>query len=117
MVRTDAAGATRSLEARADRAPIGAGRGPARGLRGDSTRRPLQAAGAAFLAALAASLLLLGAGPAAAEEYEPSDAGHPLRIAGYVLHPVGVVYDYLLLRPAFWVGSHEPFRTLFGRTD
>jgi len=70
-----------------------------------------------FAGWLIVAALCLGAAPATADEYEPSNAGHPLRIAAYVVHPVGVVYDYLLLRPAFWVGSHEPFRTLFGRTD
>jgi len=64
-----------------------------------------------------ATALFLSAGTAQAGEYEPSNAGNPLRIAAYALHPVGVIYDYLLLRPAFWVGSHEPFRSLFGRTD
>lgn len=81
------------------------------------TGRPvgrIRAIGASF--GLVAAILLSGA-PALGEEYEPSNAGHPLRIAAYVLHPVGVVYDYLLLRPAFWIGSHDPFRTLFGRTD
>ncbi len=61
--------------------------------------------------------MILVTSSAQANEYEPSNAGHPLRIAAYALHPIGVVYDYLLLRPAFWVGSHEPFRSLFGRTD
>jgi hypothetical protein len=32
-----------------------------------------------------------------------------------VLHPVGVVFDWMLFRPAHWIGSHEPFRTIFGR--
>jgi hypothetical protein len=71
---------------------------------------------AAAAGAMGAVLLLCGA-TASADEYEPSNAGHPLRVAAYIVHPVGVVYDYLLLRPAFWVGSHDPFRTLFGRTD
>jgi hypothetical protein len=65
-------------------------------------------------------LLILLSGPAssvAAQEYEPDNAGHPLRILGYVVYPVGVVFDYLILRPAYWVGSHEPFRTIFGRTE
>jgi len=61
--------------------------------------------------------LLSSAGPVGAEEYHPSDAGNPLRIAGYIVYPVGVVFDYLLLRPMYWVGSHEPFRTLFGRDE
>ena len=47
---------------------------------------------------------------------DPKEAGFPLRIVAYVLHPVGVTIDYLLLRPAYWIGSHEPFR-LFGRED
>ncbi|MDG2336005.1 MAG: hypothetical protein P8Q97_17465 [Myxococcota bacterium] len=57
------------------------------------------------------------ASPASAEDYEPSQAGNPLRIVAYVIYPVGVVFDYLILRPAYWVGSQEPFKTVFGRTD
>jgi hypothetical protein len=51
------------------------------------------------------------------DDYDSKEAGHPLRIAAYVLHPVGVIIDRLIFRPAWWVGSHEPFYTLFGRTD
>ncbi len=72
-----------------------------------------------------AALLLAGAllialpitAAATEPEYDAADAGNPVRITAYVLHPIGVIYDYLLLRPAWWVGSHEPFRTLFGRDD
>jgi hypothetical protein len=79
-----------------------------------------------------ASALLLGflvAGSALAETaemaetkiagsaYEPTEAGHPLRIAAYVLHPVGVILDRLILRPAAWLGRHEPIKTLVGNTD
>jgi hypothetical protein len=71
--------------------------------------------------ALALALLLSLAAPVAAEEgthrgyeYDPLRAGHPLRIAAYVLHPVGVTLDYLIFRPAWWVGQREPWRTLFG---
>lgn len=70
-----------------------------------------------LVVAACAAALALSASATQAAEYEPSNAGNPLRIAAYALHPVGVIYDYLLLRPAFWVGSHEPFRSLFGRTD
>jgi len=70
------------------------------------------------LAALLIGVWLSAAAlPATAEEYEPADAGQPLRIVAYVVHPVGVVLDYLFLRPMYWIGSHEPFRTLFGRED
>ena len=61
-----------------------------------------------------AALILLAATPALADRYEADRAGHPLRIIAYVAHPVGVVVDYLLLRPIHWFGEHEPFSTLFG---
>lgn len=67
--------------------------------------------------ALAAALATAMPAWATDSEYDPSDAGNPVRITAYVLHPVGVIYDYLVLRPAWWVGSYEPFRTLFGRDD
>ena len=49
--------------------------------------------------------------------YELLRAGHPLRIVAYALHPVGVILDYLILRPAYWIGSHEPIKTLVGQGD
>ncbi len=74
-----------------------------------------------FVQRLAATGLALGmlalASPAAADDYDPDYAGHPLRIVAYVLHPFGVMVDYLILRPVHWVGSHEPFSTLFGHKD
>jgi hypothetical protein len=66
------------------------------------------------------SLALAGvagiAGPAQAgtTRYDPQRAGHPLRIVAYALHPVGVVLDTLIFHPAWWLGTHEPLRTLFG---
>jgi hypothetical protein len=55
--------------------------------------------------------------PSASASYEPLRAGHPLRIIAYVLHPIGVILDYAIFRPAYWIGSHEPIRTLVGQTD
>ena len=63
---------------------------------------------------IVASALLVSAAPASADEYEPRRAGHPLRIIAYVLHPVGVAFDYLLFRPAHWLGHKEPLKTIFG---
>ena len=54
---------------------------------------------------------------AAEEVYDPSRAGNPVRIAAYIMSPVGVLIDYAILRPAWWIGSHEPFRTIFGRSN
>jgi hypothetical protein len=62
--------------------------------------------------------IVLGlASPAAADSYDESNSGHPLRMIAYVLYPVGVVIDYVLLRPAHWLVSREPMKTLFGHED
>jgi hypothetical protein len=66
------------------------------------------------LGACLAALILLAATPALADRYEPERAGHPLRIVAYLAHPIGVMIDYLVMRPAHWVGEQEPFATLFG---
>ncbi len=71
----------------------------------------------ALLATLVAVGALLGASPAIANEHDPNTAGHPLRIVAYLLHPVGVAIDYLILRPAHWLVEHEPFKTAFGHED
>ncbi len=46
--------------------------------------------------------------------YDSRRAGHPLRVAAYAVHPVGVILDTLIFHPAWWLGQHEPLRTLFG---
>ncbi|MDH3520772.1 MAG: hypothetical protein OEM49_09985 [Myxococcales bacterium] len=66
---------------------------------------------AVFSCALA---ILVMAAPIAADEYDPQDAGHPLRILAYGLHPVGVMLDLLIFRPAHWIGSYKPIALFFG---
>ena len=66
------------------------------------------------LAALLALVAFAAAPGARADEYDPQRAGHPVRIAAYVLHPVGVVLDLLIFRPAHWVGSLPGLDELFG---
>ena len=70
-----------------------------------------------WLAALVCALMMAGSTPLFADDYDPREGGHPLRIIAYVLHPVGVALDYLILRPAHWLGSQEPFKTVFGHED
>jgi hypothetical protein len=61
---------------------------------------------------------MASAAPARAEDqYDPKEAGNLVRIAAYVMSPVGVFIDYAIMRPAWWIGSHEPFRTIFGRSN
>jgi len=59
----------------------------------------------------------LGAAPAGADDYDPREAGHPLRIYAYVLHPVGWLLDVAILRPAHWIGHLPGVRAVFGHTD
>lgn len=61
-------------------------------------------------------VLSLLASPTAsfAQGYDSRKAGHPLRIVAYAAHPVGVILDYLIFRPSWWMGRQEPLRTLFG---
>jgi len=49
-----------------------------------------------------------------AEEYDPQEAGHPLKLVAYLAFPLGTLLDYGLMRPAFWLVQKEPFRTIFG---
>lgn len=70
-----------------------------------------------WLAACSMALVMVLASPAAADEYDEENAGHPLRLIAYVLHPVGVLIDYVLLRPGHWLVSIEPMKTIFGHED
>jgi len=66
-----------------------------------------------FVAGLAL-VVVLAAAPAAADDYDPTEAGNPLRLAGYVLHPVGVLLDVLIFRPAHWLVSQPVIAQLVG---
>jgi hypothetical protein len=66
---------------------------------------------------LAAALALAAFGPVSAvraDDYDPQRAGHPVRIIAYAVHPVGVVLDLLIFRPAHWVGSLPGLDKFFG---
>ena len=49
-----------------------------------------------------------------ASEYRTQRAGHPLRIAAYLLHPVGYLIDRLVFYPAWYIGQSEWVGPLFG---
>jgi hypothetical protein len=61
------------------------------------------------------AVLAIPPSASAEERYDSSKAGNPVRIAAYAAHPVGVILDYMIFRPAWYIGGKEPFRTLFGR--
>jgi hypothetical protein len=70
----------------------------------------------ALALALVGTLCFALAAQAGPARYNPRRAGHPLRIAAYAAHPFGVILDTLIFHPAWWLGQHEPLRTLFGVT-
>ncbi len=51
---------------------------------------------------------------ASADRYRSQRAGNPIRIAAYELHPVGVILDTLIFKPAWSLAQYEPLRTLVG---
>ena len=88
-----------------------------RDLNRENQQGTMQARARRGFSAVLCALLLLAATPAVADEYDESSSGHPLRIVAYVLHPIGVALDYLILRPAHWLVSQEPMKTVFGHED
>jgi hypothetical protein len=90
-------------------------RRPSRTLRSRFRLRTLQRFALTLLAL--GMMAIASATPSRADDYDEKSAGHPLRIIAYVLHPVGVAIDYLLLRPAHWLGNREPLKTIFGHED
>jgi hypothetical protein len=66
----------------------------------------------ALSVSVVASLAL--AQPAIADELDPQDAGYPLRVAAYALHPVGFLLYQGICRPAHYVISSRGFRQVFG---
>ncbi len=85
--------------------------------RGENRRGSRRNGMTRMFAAVSVLALLATASPAAAEEYDETYSGHPLRILAYVIHPIGVILDTLIYRPFHWIGSHEPIKTLVGQKD
>jgi hypothetical protein len=64
------------------------------------------------------ALIFAGSAPQArADDYASGDAGHPLRIAAYVLHPIGWMIDFLIMQPAHKIGNSRPLQKFFGHRD
>lgn len=66
---------------------------------------------------LALAVVISSASPAFADRYDKKRAGHPLRIAAYVIYPVGALLDVLIMRPAHWLINQEPFKSAVGHED
>ncbi len=49
------------------------------------------------------------------DEYDDSQS-HPLRVAAYLLHPVGYGLEWVIFRPFHWLVSRENSEKAFGHT-
>jgi hypothetical protein len=72
---------------------------------------------AKMAAALLVVMVLSSTAPALATDYDKKRSGHPLRVLAYIAHPVGVILDWVIFRPFYWIGNQEPVKTLVGQTD
>jgi hypothetical protein len=67
--------------------------------------------------AVAMTIGLAVASPAFADRYDKERAGFPLRIVAYIIYPVGALLDVLIMRPAHWLVTQEPFKSAMGHED
>jgi flagellar motor protein MotB len=66
------------------------------------------------LVLVSAAFLSLVAGSASAHEYDRNDSEHPLRIFSYVVHPIGVFFEYTVTRPVHWLAHQRGFSYVMG---
>ena len=39
---------------------------------------------------------------------QPDAYGHPFRPLGIIFHPIGVAFDWAVVRPLYWLGGLAP---------
>lgn len=68
-----------------------------------------------MVASLLAMVLALTAGRAAAvpDEYDDTQS-HPLRVAAYLIYPIGFTAEWLILRPFHYIVSRPYLEPVFG---
>lgn len=71
----------------------------------------------ALIVWLSLAALLVSASPAISHEVEPEDAAHPIRVAAYVLYPVGYVLYQVVVRPLHGIVSQPGIQELFGHKE
>lgn len=67
-----------------------------------------------FAVCLSLAVSLACARPALSHELEPEEAGHPLRVTAYILHPVGYVLYHAIFKPAHALISSPGASEVFG---
>lgn len=70
-----------------------------------------------FVAMVFAACFAMTSGVASAHDYDRDDDGHPLRIAAYIVHPVGIACEYVISRPIHWLVSQPKWNVIFGHVS
>ncbi|UCD59131.1 MAG: hypothetical protein JSV16_08590 [Candidatus Hydrogenedentota bacterium] len=70
-----------------------------------------------FVLLFSVALLLVPMRSAVSHELKPEEAGHPLRVAAYILHPIGYVLYHGIVKPAHWFISLPGTREVFGHKE
>lgn len=65
-------------------------------------------------AILVCAFLMLAATPAFSHDYDRNDSDYWLRIAAYVVYPVGYALEWGVTRPIHWVVSRPGLNHVFG---
>ena len=72
-----------------------------------------------IMVAVAAALLgsaQLSFAVSGADDYDDSQA-HPLRLAAYIIHPIGFTLEWLVTRPFHELVAHPDLGPVFGHTS
>jgi len=64
--------------------------------------------------ALAVVVLASVAAPSMAHRYRRNADDNPMRLIGYVAHPVGLALEYAIFRPVHWLASQSCFDIVMG---
>ena len=63
---------------------------------------------------LLAAALMMTPAIASAHEYDRDDSDHALRYVAYAVYPVGILAEYVILRPIHWLVSQDHANVVFG---
>jgi hypothetical protein len=66
------------------------------------------------LAGLLIAVVVSLAATAQADRYTRGTSDNPLRLVRYVLHPIGLAAEFLVMRPIHWVVSQPHLDIVFG---
>jgi hypothetical protein len=67
-----------------------------------------------LLIILAVFILSICTSLALGRDYKRGKDDNPVRVAAYVVHPIGMALDYAIMRPIHWVVKQTDLNKVFG---